>query len=99
MVMAAQARAGDPEGVGKLGLVYCTGCGCCPDVCASHIPLVQHVNQAKGKTAARERAKRKQAETKRLAGQPILETIEQARLDHPFPELYRIRRSVTLASV
>jgi len=67
--MALRARAGDLEGVVKLGLMDCIGCGSCSYVCPSHIPLVQYFNYAKGEMAARGRAKQKQTETKRLAEQ------------------------------
>jgi electron transport complex protein RnfC len=65
--MAAHARAGDLEGAVKLGLLDCIACGSCSYVCPAHIPLVQYFNFAKGEMAARDRAKQKQAETKRLA--------------------------------
>jgi electron transport complex protein RnfC len=67
--MALHARAGDLEGVVKLGLMDCIACGSCSYVCPSHIPLVQYFNYAKGEMAARGRAKQKQTETKRLAEQ------------------------------
>lgn len=67
--MAAHARAGDLEGTVKLGLMDCIACGSCSYVCPSSIPLVQYFNYAKGEMAARERAKHKQMETKRLANQ------------------------------
>jgi electron transport complex protein RnfC len=79
--MAAHARAGDLEGVVKLGLMDCIGCGSCAYVCPSHIPLVQFFNYAKGEMAARGRAKQKQAETKRLARQRSerMEAIKRAK--------------------
>jgi len=79
--MAAHARAGDLEGVVKLGLMDCIGCGSCSYVCPSHIPLVQFFNYAKGEMAARGRAKQKQAETKRLARQRTerMEAIKRAK--------------------
>ena len=79
--MAAHARAGDLEGVVKLGLMDCIGCGSCSYVCPSHIPLVQFFNYAKGEMAARGRAKQKQAETKRLAEQRAerMEAIKRAK--------------------
>jgi electron transport complex protein RnfC len=79
--MAAHARAGDLEGVVKLGLMDCIGCGSCAYVCPSHIPLVQFFNFAKGEMAERGRAKQKQAETKRLAAQRTerMEVIKRAK--------------------
>jgi electron transport complex protein RnfC len=79
--MSAHARAGDLEGVVKLGLMDCIGCGSCAYVCPSHIPLVQFFNYAKGEMAARGRAKQKQAETKRLAEQRTerMEAIKRAK--------------------
>jgi electron transport complex protein RnfC len=79
--MAAHARAGDLEGVVKLGLMDCIGCGSCAYVCPSHIPLVQFFNYTKGEMAARGRAKQKQAETKRLAEQRSerMEAIKRAK--------------------
>jgi electron transport complex protein RnfC len=79
--MAAHARAGDLEGVVKLGLMDCIGCGSCSYVCPSHIPLVQYFNYAKGEMAARGRAKQKQMETKRLAEQRTarMEAIKKAK--------------------
>jgi electron transport complex protein RnfC len=79
--MAAHARAGDLEGVVKLGLMDCIGCGSCSYVCPSHIPLVQFFNYAKGEMAERGRVKQKQAETKRLAEQRTarMEAIKRAK--------------------
>jgi electron transport complex protein RnfC len=79
--MAAHTRAGDLEGVVKLGLMDCIGCGSCSYICPSHIPLVQFFNYAKGEMAARGRAKQKQAETKRLAQQRTerMEAIKRAK--------------------
>ena len=79
--MAAHARAGDLEGVVKLGLMDCIGCGSCSYVCPSHIPLVQFFNYAKGEMAQRGRAKQKQTETKRLAEQRTerMEAIKRAK--------------------
>jgi electron transport complex protein RnfC len=65
--MANHARAGDLEGAVRLGLMDCIACGSCSYVCPAHIPLVQYFNFAKGEMASRDRAKQKQAETKRLA--------------------------------
>jgi len=79
--MAAHARAGDLEGVVKLGLMDCIGCGSCSYVCPAHIPLVQYFNYAKGEMAARGRAKQKQTETRRLAEQRTqrMKAIQQAK--------------------
>ena len=79
--MAARTRIGDLDGVVKLGLMDCIGCGSCAYVCPAHIPLVQYFNYAKGEMAARDRAKQKQTETKRLAEQRTLriEAIKRAK--------------------
>lgn len=79
--MALHARAGDLEGVVKLGLTDCIACGSCSYVCPSHIPLVQYFNYAKGEMAARGRAKQKRTETKRLAEQRAsrMEGIQRAK--------------------
>lgn len=79
--MAAHARAGDLEGAVKLGLLDCIACGSCSYVCPAHIPLVQYFNFAKGEMAARDRAKQKQAETRRLADNRTarIEAIQQAK--------------------
>ncbi len=79
--MAAHTRIGDLEGVVKLGLMDCIGCGSCSYVCPAHIPLVQYFNYAKGEMAARDRAKQKQTETKRLAEQRTqrMEAIKRAK--------------------
>lgn len=79
--MASHARAGDLEGIVRLGLMDCIGCGSCSYVCPAHIPLVQFFNYAKGEMAARGRAKQKQAETKRLVEQRAarIEAIQQAK--------------------
>ena len=59
----------------------CIGCGSCSYVCPAHIPLVQYFNYAKGEMAARDRAKQKQTETKRLAEQRTqrMEAIKRAK--------------------
>lgn len=67
--MAAYARAGNLEASVARGLLDCIACGSCAYVCPSGIPLVQYFNYAKGELAARQRAKHKQMETKRLAEQ------------------------------
>ena len=79
--MAARTRAGDLDGVVKLGLMDCIGCGSCAYVCPSHIPLAQYFNYVKGEMAARGRAKQKQIETKRLAEQRTarMEAIKKAK--------------------
>jgi electron transport complex protein RnfC len=79
--MAAHTRAGDLEGVVKLGLMDCIGCGSCAYVCPSNIPLTQYFNYAKGEMAARGRAKQKQTETKRLieARSARMEAIKKAK--------------------
>ena len=79
--MAAHARAGDLEGAVKLGLMDCIACGSCSYVCPAHIPLVQYFNFAKGEMAARDRAKQKQTETKRLTEMRAarMEAIMQAK--------------------
>ncbi len=79
--MAAHVRIGDLEGTVKLGLMDCIGCGSCSYVCPAHIPLVQYFNYAKGEMAARDRAKQKQTETRRLAEQRTqrMEAIKRAK--------------------
>jgi electron transport complex protein RnfC len=67
--MAARAKAGDLIGTVELGLMDCVACGSCSYVCPANIPLVQYFNYAKGELAARQRAKQKQLETRRLAEQ------------------------------
>nr|MDJ0863730.1 electron transporter RnfC [Gammaproteobacteria bacterium] len=69
------------EGVVKLGLMDCIGCGSCSYVCPAHIPLVQYFHYAKGEMAARGRAKQKQTETRRLAEQRAqrMEAIKRAK--------------------
>ncbi|MEJ2692089.1 MAG: electron transport complex subunit RsxC [Candidatus Thiodiazotropha sp.] len=65
--MAAHIRAGGLDNSVKLGLLDCIACGSCSYACPSHIPLVHYFNYAKGELAARQRARHKQGETKRLA--------------------------------
>lgn len=65
--MAATIRAGSLDSSVGLGLLDCIACGSCSYVCPAHIPLVHYFNYAKGELAARQRAKHKQGETKRLA--------------------------------
>ncbi|OGT88149.1 MAG: electron transporter RnfC [Gammaproteobacteria bacterium RIFOXYA12_FULL_61_12] len=65
--IAARIRAGALDASVNRGLLDCIGCGSCAYVCPSHIPLVQYFNHAKGELAARQRARHKQLETKRLA--------------------------------
>jgi electron transport complex protein RnfC len=79
--MAANIRAGGLDASVGLGLLDCIGCGSCAYVCPSHIPLVQFFNYAKGELAARQRAKHKQGETKRLAEarSARLEAIKRAK--------------------
>ena len=79
--MVAHARAGDLDGVVKLGLMDCVGCGSCSYVCPSRIPLVQFFNYARGEMASRGRAKQKQTETKRLTEQRTarMEAIKKAK--------------------
>ncbi|ALG66978.1 electron transport complex subunit RsxC [Beggiatoa leptomitoformis] len=67
--MAAHAKAGNLEQVVDFGLVDCVSCGCCSYVCPSHIPLVQYFNYAKGEIAARQQAKHKAQENRRLVEQ------------------------------
>lgn len=75
--MAAHARAGDLDGTLHLGLMDCVACGSCSYVCPANIPLVQYFNYAKGELAARQQAKHKQMETKRLAEQRAARMAEQ----------------------
>ncbi|MES9813404.1 MAG: electron transport complex subunit RsxC [Candidatus Thiodiazotropha sp.] len=65
--MAANIRAGGLDASVGMGLLDCIACGSCSYICPSHIPLVQYFNFAKGELAARQRAKHKQGETKRLS--------------------------------
>lgn len=78
--MAAQARAGNLDNVVDLGLLDCVACGCCSYVCPSHIPLVQYFNYAKGELTARQQAKHKSQENKRLIEQKN-ERLERARIE------------------
>lgn len=64
--MAAQIKADNLDKVVDLGLIDCVSCGCCSYVCPSHIPLVQYFNYAKGELAARQQAKHKAQENKKL---------------------------------
>ncbi len=66
MQMAAHAKAGNLEKVQEFGLVDCVACGCCSYVCPAHIPLVQYFNYAKGELTAREQARHKAQENKKL---------------------------------
>jgi H+/Na+-translocating ferredoxin:NAD+ oxidoreductase subunit C len=79
--MAAHARAGDLEGTLALGLMDCIACGSCAYVCPAGIPLVQYFSYAKGELAAREQARHKQRETRRLAEQRAarMEALQQAK--------------------
>jgi len=79
--MAAHARVGNLERVVGLGLLDCISCGSCAYVCPAGIPLVQYFNYAKGELAARQRAKHKQMETRRLAEQRTarLEALQRAK--------------------
>lgn len=52
------ARADKLERALDYRLGDCIECGCCDYVCPSHIPLVQYFRAAKGKLAAKERARR-----------------------------------------
>jgi electron transport complex protein RnfC len=64
--MAAHAKVGNLDKVVEFGLVDCVACGCCSYVCPSHIPLVQYFNYAKGELAARQQAKHKAEENRKL---------------------------------
>jgi electron transport complex protein RnfC len=79
--MAAHARAGNLERVVSFGLLDCIACGSCGYVCPAGIPLVQYFNYAKGELEARERAKHKQLETRRLAEQRSarMEALQRAK--------------------
>jgi Na+-translocating ferredoxin:NAD+ oxidoreductase subunit C len=67
--MAAQIRTDKLDQAVTLGLVDCVACGCCSYVCPAHIPLVQYFNYAKGELAARQQAKHRSEETRKLAEQ------------------------------
>ncbi|KXX66280.1 electron transport complex subunit RsxC [Marichromatium gracile] len=79
--LGAHIRVGDLDGAAARGLHDCLGCGSCAYTCPSQQPLAQYIAHAKGELAARERAKRKQAETKALAEQRTarLEAIKRAK--------------------
>lgn len=77
--MAARIRSDELDAAVGLGLVDCVACGSCSYVCPSSIPLVQYFNYAKGELAARQRAKQKQLETKRLAELRNVRLEEQKR--------------------
>jgi Na+-translocating ferredoxin:NAD+ oxidoreductase subunit C len=64
--MAAHTKAGNLDKVAELGLVDCVGCGCCSYVCPSHIPLVHYFNYAKGELAAKQQAKHRAEENRKL---------------------------------
>lgn len=64
--MAAHAKAGNLDKVVEFGLIDCVACGCCSYVCPSNIPLVQYFNYAKGELTARQQAKHKAEENRRL---------------------------------
>ncbi len=64
--MAAHAKTGNLDKVVEFGLVDCVACGCCSYVCPAHIPLVQYFNYAKGELAARQQAKHKAEENRKL---------------------------------
>ncbi len=64
--IAAFIRAGDLDGAVGYGLEDCIACGCCAYACPGHLPLVHHLDYAKGELAARERAKLKQEAAKKL---------------------------------
>ena len=73
--MAAHIRKDKLDKAVDLGLIDCVGCGCCAYVCPAHLPLVQYFNYAKGTLFARQQAKHRTEETRKLAEQ------RQARLD------------------
>jgi Na+-translocating ferredoxin:NAD+ oxidoreductase subunit C len=70
--MAAHIKADKLDKAVQLGLVDCVACGCCSYVCPSHIPLVHYFNYAKGELAARQQAKHRSEETRKLAQQRTL---------------------------
>ncbi|EIJ41255.1 electron transport complex, RnfABCDGE type, C subunit [Beggiatoa alba B18LD] len=78
--MAAHAKAGNLDKVVDFGLVDCVSCGCCSYVCPSHIPLVQYFNYAKGEIAARQQAKHKTQENRRLVEQRTQRLEREAQL-------------------
>ena len=79
--MMASIRAGGLDASVGMGLLDCISCGSCAYVCPAHIPLVQYFNYAKGELVARQQAKHKQVETKRLAAARgiRMEAIKQAK--------------------
>ncbi len=62
-------------------LFDCIECGCCAQVCPSHIPLVQYYRYAKNEVWAREEEKRKAelARARHAAKQARLERQERER--------------------
>ncbi len=46
---AKYVKSGNYSEVMKLGLGSCIGCGCCAYVCPGRVPLLQHINTAKGR--------------------------------------------------
>jgi electron transport complex protein RnfC len=72
--MAAHIRKDNLDKATEFGLIDCVGCGCCAYSCPAHIPLVQYFNYAKGTLIAREQAKHKAEQTRKL--------IEERKMRH-----------------
>jgi electron transport complex protein RnfC len=83
--IAARIRADDLEGAASYGLLDCIGCGSCAYVCPSRMPLVQYFQFAKGELLAREQARHKARETRRLAEQRSLRLAREAQTKKALP--------------
>lgn len=64
--MAARIRAGQLDAALGYGLKDCINCGSCSYVCPSKIPLVHYFKYANGELVARQQAKHKAEQIKRL---------------------------------
>jgi len=64
--MAARIRSGQLDSALGYGLKDCINCGSCSYVCPSRIPLVQHFRYAQNELVARQQAKHKSEQVKRL---------------------------------
>jgi electron transport complex protein RnfC len=79
--MATRIRAGQFDSAVGYGLKDCISCGSCSYVCPSQIPLVHYFKYANGELVARQQAKHKAEQTKRLAEE------KQVRLNRQKQEL------------
>lgn len=64
--MANNIRINQLDAAVDIGLKDCISCGCCSYICPSNIPLVQYFKYASGELMARQQAKHKSEQTKRL---------------------------------